>query len=1520
MKKLVKSLIFSCLLFVVATVAQAQGTINLNDILTPSGSGWTLTGNVFTITGDVIITGSTTTNRVVVASGITVNITLNGATIDVNGSGTCAFDAGGLSAPGSTVNLTLSGDNTLISGDDYAGLQVSKNSVLNISGSGTLVAKGGEYAAGIGSGNSLVTGVTEGGAIIINSGTITATAGLYGAAGIGGGEGGDGGVITIWDGTVNAEGSNGAGIGGGEGGEGGVITIWDGTVNAESYNGAGIGGGAYANSGTITIHKGTINAKSITYGAGIGGGEHGSGEDIYINDGTVTASVEDGRGAGIGGGMCGNGGNITISGGIVYADGGSSAAGIGGGAEYDGTPAGSAGTIIINSAEVYATGYFFGAGIGGNGGDITIGGQAIVNATGDLGAGIGGFGGFDVSDVVNITIKGQAVVTATSEMGAGIGGGGYDYNSGSDGGVITISENAKVTATSNDGGAGIGGGQGGGNGGNITISDQAVVNATGEVGAGIGGGIGNGTDPPIPGGNGGNITISGQVDVTATSNGSAGIGGGAWGGDSGTILIDGGTVNASSDGAGAGIGGGPGGDCESITINNGTVYGLNDGEAAGIGGGGNASGGGTITIYGGTVTGENLSTSQGRGIGPGYRDAYVAPVDIYIYAGSTVNATIKGISSSIYGNIYVGDNPLYGGILNANGGSYAIEGDLYVFEGEVNATSDGTAVFVNTMAVNGGSITATSTDYGDGIVATEITLDGGEITAISNSYTGITSATYPPSYFLDINEGTLTAISHNSSGYGYGYEYAITPNFVRNLPSPAYTYWINDIDDTAPANFTIYPDGSNPPFPSGTTDDYYYVRIRSGALSSTALTSSVNPSSVGQNVTFTATVSPPSGFTTPPDGTVRFFIDGIEQGIATAYPSGTTATATLSIATLSTGTHIIVAVFSGDYNYTSSSATLTQTVTGTSLLSSVTTLTSNLNPSEEGEEVTFTATVTPTAATGMVQFYVDGFPYGSPATLNASGIATLSTSSLSVGDRTIDAVYEGNSTYASSSGTLQQVVNQGKIPVEVTGISATKDYDGTIVFTEAQIDTTGAVLTGILAGDKVFLSKQGARGEYGPNIGTGILKITFPFSLTGPDADKYILIPPIVPATITSKAITVKANGGVSNYGVNPENPGISATGLAKGETISVLTELTNSFNITSTTPVGTYILTVEGNLTNPNYMLAARDTGIWIVKKPLLVIAAVSESIGENETPVLRYEILQGTLLPGDQITGELSCPPPYTLGTHIITQGTLTVPDHYDFTFIPGTLTVLSQEIEISEIIVNGVQPYRTGNTFYYQSQCGDTQCNLSVTAYDSRYATVRINGILQNACIVDLPKYGDNTFDIVITSQYGTAQTYTLTVNRSVPIPLAFFDRFGDVLTVPTHIDGIGSINSVEWYYNGVRIDRDPSKGYLEMKEAGTYYALLNGSIRTCEVVKTSSSAVMTVYPNPAGSNQDITVKINRPAELLKGARLQLHNINGQLIQTVPVTDNNMNLTVPAYSGVVVVKLISDSGNEEVKLIVK
>lgn len=125
------------------------------------------------------------------------------------------------------------------------------------------------------------------------------------------------------------------------------------------------------------------------------------------------------------------------------------------------------------------------------------------------------------------------------------------------------------------------------------------------------------------------------------------------------------------------------------------------------------------------------------------------------------------------------------------------------------------------------------------------------------------------------------------------------------------------------------------------------------AATSTTLSSSANPSTVGQSVTFTATVT--SAMAGTPTGTVTFLDGNTSLGTGTLNGS---AEATFSTSSLTAGQHSMTASYGGDSNFAASiSAVLTETVNGAPDFSlSISPASQNVSP---GQSAAYTLTLTP---------------------------------------------------------------------------------------------------------------------------------------------------------------------------------------------------------------------------------------------------------------------------------------------------------------------------------------------------------------------------------------------------------------------------------------------------------------------------------------------------------------------------------------------------------------------------------
>ena len=199
------------------------------------------------------------------------------------------------------------------------------------------------------------------------------------------------------------------------------------------------------------------------------------------------------------------------------------------------------------------------------------------------------------------------------------------------------------------------------------------------------------------------------------------------------------------------------------------------------------------------------------------------------------------------------------------------------------------------------------------------------------------------------------------------------------------------------------------------------------AVTATVLHSSADPSGAGEQVTFTATVTPTSA-----GGTVAFTdADSPIAGCA-AVPLAGAGQASCQATYSAIGTHTIAALYSGDGDdQTSASSPLTQTVTKAA---TTTTLAASVNPSAAGGQVTFTATVTPVPTGGTVTFTDggDAIPGCGPGEPDGSGQATCVTTYTEVGAHAIVASYSGDAdSTGSTSAPLAQVVTA---PLIVTPI------------------------------------------------------------------------------------------------------------------------------------------------------------------------------------------------------------------------------------------------------------------------------------------------------------------------------------------------------------------------------------------------------------------------------------------------------------------------------------------------------
>ncbi|SNT19287.1 Repeat domain-containing protein [Granulicella rosea] len=214
--------------------------------------------------------------------------------------------------------------------------------------------------------------------------------------------------------------------------------------------------------------------------------------------------------------------------------------------------------------------------------------------------------------------------------------------------------------------------------------------------------------------------------------------------------------------------------------------------------------------------------------------------------------------------------------------------------------------------------------------------------------------------------------------------------------------------DAGPHSFSVAYNGDSENAPSVSAAVPYVV---AQDLTTASLASSLNPSTVGQTVTFTATMT---GNAAVPAGSVTFFDGAAAIGAATLNAAGV---ATLTTGTLAVGTHPIRAVYAATTDFNAASSTVVsqvvnpQAVPPATPLTTAIQLTSSLNPAPAGFGLILTATVVssgnfPVVPAGSVSF-LDGGAIIGTGVLNNLGVATFATSTLAVGRHALTASYAG---------------------------------------------------------------------------------------------------------------------------------------------------------------------------------------------------------------------------------------------------------------------------------------------------------------------------------------------------------------------------------------------------------------------------------------------------------------------------------------------------------------------------------
>lgn len=347
------------------------------------------------------------------------------------------------------------------------------------------------------------------------------------------------------------------------------------------------------------------------------------------------------------------------------------------------------------------------------------------------------------------------------------------------------------------------------------------------------------------------------------------------------------------------------------------------------------------------------------------------------------------------------------------------------------------------------------------------------------SYPLAASGVTAPNYAIAFVPGTLTVTKATiSASFARGGTFAFDGH-----PHPAGVSLMGVFNEDLSVLVSVtYSPGGSAPINAGTysvlasfagTVDYEPATDTSAAITiAPAVTSTTaaaqNAAVFGEPVAVTVGVL--GGGPASADGGVSILVDGQLAGLVALQAAAAGASGGQFLATgLTIGSHTIAAVYPGSTNFAASSASA-MTVTVNRAATAVV-LTTSPEPSGSGEPVVLTANVTPVAPgagapRAVVEFLDNGVVIGSASLslVQGSYVATVTTSSMSVGAHTLSATYAGDENFIASAATASHTVNSPKastttmlqVPASAA-IVAGVTLDAVVGAASGSADPTGSV-------------------------------------------------------------------------------------------------------------------------------------------------------------------------------------------------------------------------------------------------------------------------------------------------------------------------------------------------------------------------------------------------------------------------------------------------------------------------------
>ncbi|HZS52607.1 MAG TPA: YDG domain-containing protein, partial [Bryobacterales bacterium] len=387
-------------------------------------------------------------------------------------------------------------------------------------------------------------------------------------------------------------------------------------------------------------------------------------------------------------------------------------------------------------------------------------------------------------------------------------------------------------------------------------------------------------------------------------------------------------------------------------------------------------------------------------------------------------------------------------------------------------------------------------------------------------------------------------------------------------------------------SFTVRADatGGDCPSESATASASLVV----STATTTSVVSSLNPSTYGTGVSFTATVTRTAGTGTP-TGSVQFKIDGSPFGSPVPLGAPTTPTSATAVSgstsTLKAGSHTITAEYTPSGSFGPSTGTVTQTVNPKALTITATTNTKTYDGTTNAAAVpTVSGLVGSDTVTGLAETY-DNKNAGTGKTLTVSPGYTVNDGN------------SGNNYTVTTVTNTTGVIN--KAALTITAATNTKTYDGTT--SAAAVPTT----LGLVGGDTV----TGLAETYDTkHVGTGKTLSVSAYTVNDGNSGNNYTVTTVADTTgvITKAPLTITAVTNTKTYdGTTSAAATPTVSGLQTGDTVTGLAETYDNKNAGTGKTLTVSAYTVNDGNSGNNYTVTTVTNTTGVINQRSLTVSA---------------------------------------------------------------------------------------------------------------------------------------------------------------------------------------------------------------------------------------------------------------------------------------------------------------------------